>query len=303
MTLAQALKKYANEFLGILWIILRYIFLSKKERMVCDGVACVPAVKKPDPFLYCQYYLLSLGYPVTWDNPDITIFEGAVQVNPWDLRASTTYTVAARIWNNSPDVPVINLGVIFSYLSFGMGVQLNPIGATATNLGAKGMPDCPAFAYMQWTTPAALGHYCLQVFLLPPDDLNWFNNLGQRNTQVAQPQSPATISFSVGNHGNERPRNVRFVVDAYSIPPLPACPPDGAAAGAAREVSKLAPPVPDGWTVSITPSEFTLEPEQEMAVEAAITPAAGYSGSTPINIAAYEGPNPIGGVTILVEAP
>jgi hypothetical protein len=219
------------------------------------------------------------------------------------LKASTGYTVVARIWNNSLDVPVINLGVIFSYLSFGMGVQLNPIGAATTNLGAKGMPGCPAFAYMQWTTPAALGHYCLQVFLLPPDDLNWFNNLGQRNTQVAQPQSPATVSFAVGNHGTGRPLNVRFVVDAYAIPPLAACPPAGANESPADEISKAVPPVPDGWTVSISPSELRLEPEQEATIQAAITPPAGYSGSTPINIAAYEGANPLGGVTVIVEAP
>ena len=161
---------------------------------------------------------MSLGLPVTWDNPDIYIYDGTTLVDPHDLHANTTYTVVARIWNNSPDVPVINLGVIFSFLSFGMGTQSNPVGSTAVDLAAKGLPGCPAFAYMSWTTPAALGHYCLQVLLEPPDDTNWLNNLGQRNTDVAQPQSPAVFTFAVGNHIAPRTRNVRFKVDAYTIP-------------------------------------------------------------------------------------
>jgi hypothetical protein len=303
MAWLSKLRQLVCEFWRVLQIIFRYIFFSKKRTTACGGVACPPALKKPDPFLYCQYYLLSLGFPVTWDNPDITIFEGGVEVNPYNLKASTTYTVVARIWNNSLDVPVINLIVIFSYLSFGMGTKLNPIGATTTNLGAKGLPGCPAFASTLWTTPAALGHYCLQVFLLPPDDLNWLNNLGQRNTQVTQPQSPATFSFTVGNHETQRSRTVRFLVDTYSIPPLLACPPNETCGGAPREISKVAPPVPDGWTVSFSPSELVLQPDEETPVQAAITPPTGYSGMMPFNITAYEGATPIGGVTVVVEVP
>ena len=75
--------------------------------------ACPPALKKPDPFLYSQQYLMSLGLPVTWDNPDIYIYEGSTLVDTHDLKASTDYTVIARVWNNSPDVPVMGLGVGF----------------------------------------------------------------------------------------------------------------------------------------------------------------------------------------------
>src|SRR5690242_16366654 len=39
-----------------------------------------PAYHRPDPCIYDQYYLMSLGLAVTWDNPDITIWQGAVQV-------------------------------------------------------------------------------------------------------------------------------------------------------------------------------------------------------------------------------
>src|SRR5690349_9581341 len=35
-----------------------------------------PAYHRPDPCIYDQYYLMSLGLAVTWDNPDITIWQG-----------------------------------------------------------------------------------------------------------------------------------------------------------------------------------------------------------------------------------
>jgi len=87
--------------------------------------------------IYCQYYLLSLGFPVTWDNPDIYVFEGSALVNPDQLKANTAYTVVARIWNNSSEVPVVNLNVAFSFLSFGMGTKSNPIGSSTTDLSVQ----------------------------------------------------------------------------------------------------------------------------------------------------------------------
>ena len=32
--------------------------------------------KRPDPMIYSQYYLASKGIAVTWDNPDIQLFDG-----------------------------------------------------------------------------------------------------------------------------------------------------------------------------------------------------------------------------------
>ena len=289
-------KSLLREIAALLIKILRW--LGSNPQKIDQHCVCPPALKKPDPFLYCQYYLLSLGLPVTWDNPDIYIFEGNVLVDPHDLKANTTYTVVARIWNNSPDVPVINLKVNFSYLSFGMGVQSHPIGVTTTDLGAKGLPDCPAFAYIAWTTPPALGHYCIQVLLEPPDDLNWFNNLGQRNTDVVQPQSPAVSTFAVGNHGSPRTRAVRFTVDCYAIPPLPPC-----EETRKRPVDKNAPPVPMGWSVTLNPSELELAPDAEQNVQIEITPPSAFTGSQPFNITARDENGPIGGITLTVQVP
>jgi hypothetical protein len=275
-------------------------------RLICGSPAqstcppCPPAIKRPDPFIYDQYYLAGLGYPITWDNPDIYIFESGTPVDPHNLKANTTYTVVARIWNNSLDVPVVGLLVHFSYLSFGMATESHQIGSSTTNLNARGLPGCPAFAYIDWTTPAQKGHYCLQVLLEPPDDSNWMNNLGQRNTDVTQPQSTAKFAFSVGNHVRAHIRNVDFEVDAYVLPPLPMCREAGASG---RQISRIPPPVPTGWTVVLTPDRLTLRPGHEERVSVEIGPPVGFSGAMSFNVTAHDNGAVIGGVTLRVEVP
>jgi len=293
--------KIIQEVFAVLCYILGFTLGKKKPPI--DKCVCPPAVKKPDPFLYSQQYLMSLGLPVTWDNPDIYIYDGNVLVDPHNLHASTAYTVVARIWNNSPDVPVINLNVNFSFLSFGMGTQSNPIGATTVDLAAKGLPGCPAFAYMPWTTPATLGHYCLQVLLGPPDDSNWLNNLGQRNTDVTQPHSPAVSTFTVGNHVSPRPRNVKFRIDCYAIPPLPSCTEVFVAGVRSRAISKVAPPIPAGWNVVLTPDKLHLLAGEEKDVQVEITPPTGFHGTMPFNVTGLDDYGPLSGVTLIVEVP
>ncbi|MBV8841441.1 MAG: hypothetical protein JO078_06290 [Candidatus Eremiobacteraeota bacterium] len=294
------MQAFIKELLALLAYILRF-FLGKRKPPDQHCV-CPPALRKPDPFIYDQYYLMGLGFPVTWDNPDIYLFEGSTLVDPHDLKANTTYTVVARIWNNSTDVPVVNLKVIFSYLSFGMGVQSHPIGSTTTDLNVKGLPGCPAFAYAPWTTPATLGHYCIQVLLEPPDDSNWQNNLGQRNTDVAQAASPAVFTFRVGNHVGLTRRYVRFSVDTYTIPPLRPC--RDASGGPPRtRAATVAAPLPQGWSVTLNPNELQLVQGEEQDVEALITPPSGFSGTLAFNVTGVDQNGPVGGITLLVEVP
>src|SRR5262249_18424014 len=144
--------------------------------------------------------------------------------------------------------------------------------------------------YIPWTTPPVEGHYCIQVLLEPPDDSNWLNNLGQRNMDVTQPHSPAQFKFAVGNHTGAKLRRVRFTVDCYTIPPLPACNErsgelnpvimagNSARGKASRPISRSAPPVPAGWTVTLNPSELQLLPGEEKEVTAQVTPPAGFKG-------------------------
>ena len=61
-----------------------------------------PNFKRPDPLIYDQYYLMSLGLAVTWQNPDIEILQGGVPVaSTFELLPATSYTIRARIWNSS----------------------------------------------------------------------------------------------------------------------------------------------------------------------------------------------------------
>jgi hypothetical protein len=280
-------------------------------------------VRIPDPLIYDQYYLWSLGLPFTWDNPDITIWHGATRVQRLDLSPATTYEIVARIWNSSTDAPVAGLAVAFSYLSFGVGIQSNPIGLTHVNLGVKGGPDQPAFARMLWTTPATSGHYCIQVLLEPFVDLNWSNNLGQENTQVVAAQSPAVSRFMLRND-TLVPQTYQFRADAYQLLPVGLCPAEETIAGVERSDAGMrahlayisAQPsgkqvaVLPGWRVTTAPERLELDPSDEIAIEVTIEPPLGFSGTQPINIhtfrTASDGSSAAailaGGVTFIVSA-
>jgi hypothetical protein len=263
-----------------------------------------PVVRVPDPTIYDQYYLMSLGLPISWENPDISIWLGGVPVSPSDLSPGTTYQVLARIWNNSTDAPIAGLPVAFSYLSFGVATVSHPIGQTSVNLGVKGGPDQPAFATINWTTPSVPGHYCVQVTLLPASDTNWNNNLGQENTQVVAAHSPAVTTFDIRNDTKQR-QIYRFQVDGYEIGD-PTCPPppgdnqDNAApvvnplparlAYLSMQPAMQATPLPPGWTVTFRPANPELTPSAETTVQITIEPPSGFTGNQTVNVHAFRTP-------------
>jgi hypothetical protein len=284
--------------------------------------------RRPDPLIYSQAYLMKLGLAVTWDNPDITLFKDGVAVPSHELQPGTEYQVAARIWNGSTDAPAVGLPIALSYMDFGIGGVEQPIGQTQIDLPVKGAPGHPAVATVPWRTPAAPGHYCLLVKLLWGDDANPYNNLGQENTDVRAPSSPAEFRFVVRNDARRR-RTLRLEADAYALPERPPCPPserppkdrdeprrwheeDAVRRRRRRErearLRELANrharsrfPVPAGWTVGIDQPQLTLEAgEQEEAV-VTVEPPAGFGGRQPVNVNAFDGDDFAGGVTLVVE--
>jgi len=275
-----------------------------------------PAMKRPDPLIYDQYYLMSLGFAITWDNPDIWLEQAGVIVPPGQLQPNTTYDVVARIWNGSTDAVVAGLPVHFSYLSFGAGVHNNPVlpgpDLVHVNLGVKGGPQCPTLATTKWTTPAVAGHYCLQVSFSWIDDYNPNNNLGQENTQVGASHSPVAFQFLLHN-ANKARQTFRFDTDSYSIPPLPSCneikrPPPPIRTQRPYDPVPVPPqhrranyPLPAGWTVAFHPQNPQLDPGQEITVTATITPPAGFVGRQPINVHAFGDSALAGGATFYVE--
>jgi hypothetical protein len=262
--------------------------------------------RRPDPLIYDQYYLMAQGIAVSWDNPDIHLEQNGQVVNPHDLQPGATYQVIARIWNGSTDAPVAQLPVQFSYLSFGVGTQSHPVGASYANLGVKGSADCPAYASCDWTTPSVPGHYCLQVDLQWFDDANPANNLGQQNTDVQPLNSPnAQFTFAAANTQRARSRMV-FKADAYSIPALGPCGTGGDAARSRelRVASQKAgeQTLPPGWTVVVSPAELVLEPGSEQAITVAVTAPDGFSGQQAFNVNAFADGSLIGGVTLTVHS-
>ena len=270
-----------------------------------------PAFHRPDPCIYSQQYLLKLGLPVTWDNPDIVIRKGGIIVPEHDLQPDTEYEIDATIWNNSYEAPVVGLKVVFSFLSFGVATVTHAIGTTFVNLGVKGGVNHPALAKMLWNTPPVPGHYCLQVKLEWFDDLNPENNLGQNNLDVAAAHSPATFSFRLRNN-TDRANLYRFQVDAYVIPSQETCKPTISPEDRAPRAERLRRirarhdranfPVPAGWSVVITPAEISLNPGDEVDIGVAITPPAGFTGTQPFNVNAMYGEKYAGGVSLMVTA-
>lgn len=314
-----ALLELIREALGRLRVCLERCRLPGRLKKTATS-RCIkvsdPAFKRPDPMIYAQYYLMAQGIAVTWDNPDIHLEKAGVTVPPHSLEPDTAYDIVARIWNNSTEAPVVGLPVDFSYLSFGIGTLVHPVGQTQVNLGVKGGPDHPAFARMPWKTPETAGHYCLLVSFNWLDDVNPNNNLGQTNTSVVAAHSPAEIVFQLRNHARER-REFRFEADDYTIPPPPPCGEQRPATHANRG-ARLAPgtvtavparhrrrnaTLPEGWTISFAPANPTLAPGEEITVRAVADPPAAFHGRQAINVHAFDAEGLAGGITAYVDVP
>ena len=283
-----------------------------------QGTGCqhVPGhiYKQPDPMIYSQRYLLSKGLAVTWENPDVHLELGGVEVDSSDLQPNTTYDVVARIWNNSLDAVVVGMPVDFSFLSFGIGEEKTHIGTTPVDLAVKGAPGCPAFARMPWLTPITPGHYCLLIEFTWADDANPFNNIGQHNTDVKPLNSPhAEFVFPVRNEARTE-RRIVLRVDSYTLPASPDCGdrpavdnPRPTRQEVVRRLRQIAAandpkafPVPEGWTVAVAPPALVLGPEEERMVKVDIAAPDSFSGRQTFNVTGFAGTTSVGGVTLTV---
>ena len=267
-----------------------------------------PAFHRPDPCIYDQYYLTSLGLAVTWDNPDISLLLNGVPVVETELLPNTEYTIRSVIWNNSYEAPVVGMPVQVSFLSFGVATTSTPIAATTVNVGVKGGPGHPAVVDVPWITPPTPGHYCLQVQFECFDDANPNNNLGQNNLQFVPATSPASFNFTLRNDTDGEKR-YSFAFDTYTIPALAACP-VGPVTGKISKSARLRElrernnpanfPLPPGWTVDLSPDTVTLAAGAEQVVAVEVTPPASFHGEQPVNITANHQDGHAGGVSVVV---
>ncbi len=265
--------------------------------------------KRPDPLIYSQSYLMAQGLGVTWDNPDIQLYDGTTPLPSHALGANHTYKVRANVWNGSTEAPVVNLLVRFSFLSFGIGTVKHYIGQTFVDVPVKGASGLPAVAECDWTTPPTAGHYCLQVELVWSDDANPLNNLGQENTTVKKLNSPnATFQFTARNE-SPFPRTLTFRADTYTLPPLQPCTervgPNRDGRTERDPFARHRPsnfPIPDGWRVEFVPGDkLDFQPAEEQLITVSVVAPDGFTGQQAINVNAFAGDDLVGGVTLYVH--
>ena len=284
-----------------------------------EGPIKVPShtYKRPDPMIYCQHYLMSQGLAVTWNNPDIQLYDNNTPVSSHELATDKNYSIKAQVWNTSSEAPAVNVVVKFYYLDFGIGTIKKYIGQTLVNVPVKGAIGSPAIAEYLWKTPANAGHYCLQVELEWPDDANPHNNLGQENVDVKKLNSPnASFTFTLRNHTLFNAK-VHLTADTYTIPKRRDCP------ESTESTDKPSPgllvftqdtdlyakhrqanyPIPDGWTFTFLPGEhFDLKAEEETQVTVKVVAKDGFVGEQWFNVNAWDRETLLGGVTLKVHS-
>jgi hypothetical protein len=288
-------------------------------RRWCD-LRGAPPKGAGNPMIYSQYYLMAHGFAVTWDNPDIWLSElpasdgTMVPVASQNLLPNHVYRIHARIYNGSLEAPAVGMPVFFSFLTFGIGIVPTLIGVTLVNLPVKGAAGHPAETFVDWRTPVAVGHYCIQVGLFWLDDAEPANNLGQENVDVKKLASPAVFGFPLRNDAPGR-RHFRLEVDAYPPPVPPPCAepaPDATekqardpAAGIARLAAhrREANPLPPGWSVAFSPAaEFVLAGGEQIDIVATVSVSGSVAEPQPVNVNAFADGVLAGGVTLFVHS-
>jgi hypothetical protein len=245
------------------------------------------------------------GLAVTWDNPDIQLYQNGLPIPSHAVQPDTEYEVVARCWNLSYDAPVVGMPVKFTYLDFGAGTSNNNIGQTAVNLGVIGGSDNPSFAKVKWKTPSIAGHYCIQAKLEWSDDKNPENNLGQENVNIVEAHSPAIFDFKAKND-SKREHRYHVEADTYTIPPLVPCNENREFASRKKEIivsrnSRENYPIPDDWNIEYDEESFVLNGGAEKIITVTVTPPDNFIGSKPFNFNVFDEQNVfIGGVTVTI---
>jgi hypothetical protein len=60
-------------------------------------------------------------------------------------------------------------------------------------------------------------------------------------------------------------------------------------------------PLPAGWTVTFSPAQPELDPNQEIQMTVTVTPPNGFKGRQPVNVHGFHAEGLAGGITLYVE--
>lgn len=230
LRLFLALFREPQKFLRLVLERWKAILAFKRRRG--KQLPCLPLsreiLRKPDPLIYSQEYLMALGMAVTWDNPDIVLSRGGMPADSHNLKPDTEYTMAITVHNGSNEAPAIGLKVRARFRDWGTGGSWILIGESTIDLPVRGAPGEPATVNMTWRTPAAPGHYCVLVELQHVDDLNPANNRGQENTNVqaaaSNPGEEVRMDVPI-RHRLPGRRTLHLALTGYSLPEKPSYPP------------------------------------------------------------------------------
>jgi hypothetical protein len=307
-----------TRLVGLLFVCLRRALARRDHK---DGSGTAPPRKyrdvccadfpwhiraRPEPFIYSQQWLSSRGLAVTWDNPDFRLIdlESSLPVGRFDLKANHRYRIEATIHNNS-FMAAINTAVHFRVMRFGVGTtMIDDLGADVIDVPGAGV----AIASREWLTPATAGHNCLQALIHHHDDANPLNNLGQHNTDIAQPASPTRrLRFHVGNPGVARKRYA-LTLDGYRLPEHSECAENWRVRQTLDYLRQLQKrhgrenfPVPAFLNATLTHTQLELDPGAEIEITLELDPPVAGRGAQVVNVSVHEGPRLVGGVTAYVE--
>jgi len=289
--------------------ILAIIFQKRK-----GGDPCVYFPEKvsnrPDPCIYAQFFLMQLGHPVTWDNPDVSIFLKGVEQYTYGLTVDTEYDVLVTVHNASKDKPALGTNVDIRWIEFGAGGPIrHPIDNVTTDV-----PLWPGTSVVKtkWRTPATPGHYCIEVQLSHSNDANPANNLGWNNTQVFAAASEARTSIRIFNRWvGGPPKTARS--KATAVEPDPSRAPWNLveitfdsylfkdAYGRDVDAAAMFAERPPAWPTRVEPRLFHFAPDETYRdVELIVDAPNGPGDAEKFNVTARQGGIPLGGVTITI---
>jgi hypothetical protein len=229
--LLYLLESLVREPWGFLLLLIRRLRGACAIKHSRKQLPCLPLppdiVRKPDPLIYCQSYLQSLGIAVTWDNPDIQIQKAGAVVNPHDLLPDTDYDVAITVHNGSNEAPAPATGVQLWFRDWGIAGPWTFASQGSVDLPVRGASGEPASIRLPWHTPASGGHFCLMAVLQHANDLNPANNFGQTNTDIRRAaHAGEMLSFDIPvMHMLPGRRALRLQLTSYRLPESPLFPP------------------------------------------------------------------------------
>jgi hypothetical protein len=208
-------------------------FKEIKDPKLCHLPLPEDVMRRPDPCIYSQFYLMEQNLPVTWNNPDIWLTAATtpdlIEADSYHLKANNLYFVNVRVHNASTDAALgVRVRLLYRPWSFNspdlvpVEIDLNGNEVIRT-VNVPGMGS--VITRFNWITPnnpanGESSHWCIQAHLFHPMDTNIKNNLGQENTQVYNVSNkrlatndPVKINATLFNHG-EKP--IQFTIAALN---------------------------------------------------------------------------------------